>query len=387
MMNTRLRPTAAVAALALAASACGIYSEGAAAMDPATAACSDVAREAISSWNDDDHPFRADILEIRRGSIRRLSRTDTELRCAGIAEQVNCYVRRTEFGLTDRGEGVRIWAEVGEVLSRECAPAATTATTKATTTTTTTTATTTTTMAASQPAAAPARVVSLADFLAGDCPTLADIVPLREEIDAAGQRVKERVGEVLGEPYNYGSFSVYAAFNCVGRPSSPTTQPLAEEEAEGAEERRAVASADGTRAAPWPVGEEVRVGEWTFSVTAGLREAVEEVLAANSFNSPPAEGKEYAIVEVSARLEDGEDDDPQGVNWWTIEVAAVYDNEVREGCSAAIPGQFYNHADVFPGGEAEGVICYILPTGAAASGEVLLMVGDDDDRTFFAAAE
>ena len=56
----------------------------------------------------------------------------------------------------------------------------------------------------------------------------------------------------------------------------------------------------GTRGNPYPIGETIAVGEWDITVTDVAEDATAEVLAENSFNEVPADGRQFFMVGIEA---------------------------------------------------------------------------------------
>jgi hypothetical protein len=57
----------------------------------------------------------------------------------------------------------------------------------------------------------------------------------------------------------------------------------------------------GSRGNPIPVGTAVLVDDWEISVVGSKPDATESVLAHNGFNEPPADDRQFFVVEVAAR--------------------------------------------------------------------------------------
>lgn len=85
--------------------------------DPETASCADVALVARYTWNNDDNPFRPEMLAIAPGWV--VSRTADRLVCRGIAEMGNCHSWEVEYGVTPS----RIFVVPGDTIETECGSA------------------------------------------------------------------------------------------------------------------------------------------------------------------------------------------------------------------------------------------------------------------------
>ena len=56
----------------------------------------------------------------------------------------------------------------------------------------------------------------------------------------------------------------------------------------------------GTRGNPYPLGETITVGEWDVTVTDVAEDATAEVLAENSFNEVPPDGRQFLMIGIEA---------------------------------------------------------------------------------------
>lgn len=79
--------------------------------------------------------------------------------------------------------------------------------------------------------------------------------------------------------------------------TAPPTAGEQTDEATGAETTDG--APDGTRANPYPLGTTVAGDEWQVTVNSYNPDATAEVLAANQFNDPPAEGNVYSLANVT----------------------------------------------------------------------------------------
>lgn len=119
-------------------------------------------------------------------------------------------------------------------------------------------------------------------------------------------------------------------------------------------------AAEGTRANPFAIGEEVGNDEWSVVLSAP-REAGAEVSAENQFNAPPDAGFEFYIVPVSATYTGAE----TGTAWLDLQVAFVGSDGVTysETCGV-LPDSLNDVGELYAGGVAAGNTCVVVPAGA-----------------------
>jgi hypothetical protein len=142
----------------------------------------------------------------------------------------------------------------------------------------------------------------------------------------------------------------------------------------------------GTRDAPVAAGETVRVGDWDVTVLSATRDATEAVLTENEFNDPPAEGRQFFVVEVSTTYEGAESEEVfAGLTMSTVGDSAVAYSSFEDTCGV-VPGELDTFSEVFPGGTQVGNLCWQVLTEDAES---LVLIVDhalsfDQDRAYLA---
>jgi hypothetical protein len=110
--------------------------------------------------------------------------------------------------------------------------------------------------------------------------------------------------------------------------------------------------------APLPAGSEITTGNWTVVVSEVVPDATEQVLAANEFNVPPAEGYQFFMFQVDATYQ-GESSSTA----WTDLLFGVYvDGSVYSEPCGAIPDDLFETPEVFAGVTATGNQCLAVPT-------------------------
>ena len=103
-----------LAVLMMAAGGCSFITEVVTDTNPETASCADIVPVARNAWNDDDNPFRPEMLAIVPGGV--VSRTADRLVCRGVSEMGNCHSWEVEYGITSE----RVFVVPGDTIETEC---------------------------------------------------------------------------------------------------------------------------------------------------------------------------------------------------------------------------------------------------------------------------
>ena len=170
---------------------------------------------------------------------------------------------------------------------------------------------------------------------------------------------------------------------------SPETSPASTTETTSAPDSStssAVEDERGTRDAPISAGETVRVGDWDVTVLSAISDATEAVLADNEFNDPPADDRQFFVVEISATYEGAESEEVfTGLTMSTVGDSAVAYTSFEDTCGV-VPGELDTFSEVFPGGTQVGNLCWQVLTDDADS--LVLIVDNafsfDEDRAYLA---
>jgi hypothetical protein len=138
----------------------------------------------------------------------------------------------------------------------------------------------------------------------------------------------------------------------------------------------------GTRDNPVEFGEEAEVGDWAFVVTDVAPDATELVLAQNQFNDPPADGRQFFMVAISATYNGKESSSLSIVGLRAVgESNVAYD--YRDVCSYDIPDPLPS-TEVFEGGTVSGNYCWSVRTEDVDSLVMYVDVGyTSDNRVYF----
>jgi len=113
----------------------------------------------------------------------------------------------------------------------------------------------------------------------------------------------------------------------------------------------------GTRGNPYPLGETITVGEWDVTVTDVAEDATAEVLAENSFNEVPPDGRQFLMIGIEATYNgDASDFLFASTSFSTVgPLAVAYTGEDTCG---VVPGEIEVFSEVFPGGTVAGNLCW-----------------------------
>lgn len=144
----------------------------------------------------------------------------------------------------------------------------------------------------------------------------------------------------------------------------------------------------GTRQNPVPIGTEVEVGpNWTMAVLEINPDAWDVVKAANMFNEPPAEGRNY----VMARVRVSYVGDESGTPWVDLRFRYLGSNGVTYGegmddFCGVLPEAVNDIGELFPGASAEGNVCWSVPADGIQGGSIIVeeVFSFEDTRVFFA---
>jgi len=118
------------------------------------------------------------------------------------------------------------------------------------------------------------------------------------------------------------------------------------------------AAEQGTRDNPYPAGTAVEIGDYTVTLAETTTDAWEQIEAENQFNEPPAEGRQFVMVPVTATF-DGED-----TGWAAMDLSIAFvgsgGNTFNFGSDdycGVIPSNLSDQGEMYAGGTAEGNVC------------------------------
>jgi len=113
----------------------------------------------------------------------------------------------------------------------------------------------------------------------------------------------------------------------------------------------------GTRGNPYPIGGTITIGEWDIKVTDVAEDATTEVLAENSFNEEPADGRQFFMVGIEATY-NGEASDFLFASTSLSTVGPLAVAYTGEDTCGVVPGEIEVFSEVFPGGTVAGNLCW-----------------------------
>jgi len=113
----------------------------------------------------------------------------------------------------------------------------------------------------------------------------------------------------------------------------------------------------GTRGNPYPIGDTISVGEWDITVTDVAEDATADVLAENSFNEVPADGRQFFMVGIEATY-NGAASDFLFASTSLSTVGPLAVAYTGEDTCGVVPGEIEVFSEVFPGGTVAGKLCW-----------------------------
>lgn len=146
-------------------------------------------------------------------------------------------------------------------------------------------------------------------------------------------------------------------------------------------------AAAGTRQNPLDPGASFTVGDWTVQIGETDPDAGEIVAAENQFNDPPAEGRQFVMVEVDVTYTG----DDSGHPWVDLSFAFygadgnTFGTNSDDYCGV-IPDDLMDIGEMFPGASASGNVCVSVPAEQIDGGAWIVEAAFsfDSDRTFVA---
>lgn len=143
----------------------------------------------------------------------------------------------------------------------------------------------------------------------------------------------------------------------------------------------------GSRGNPVPLGQAIRVGDWTVQVAGVTPDATQLVLQENQFNDPPQPGEQFFLVDLSVRF-DGTGEETGNASWdlifKVVGAKAVAYGGSESGCGV-VPNAMWDQPEVFAGGVVVGQECWSVPADEVGS---LVLTAEplsftDDETVFF----
>ena len=113
----------------------------------------------------------------------------------------------------------------------------------------------------------------------------------------------------------------------------------------------------GTRGNPYPIGDTISVGEWDITVTDVAEDATADILAENSFNEVPADGRQFFMVGIEATY-NGTASDFLFASTSLSTVGSLALAYTGEDTCGVVPREIEVFSEVFPGGTVAGNLCW-----------------------------
>lgn len=143
----------------------------------------------------------------------------------------------------------------------------------------------------------------------------------------------------------------------------------------------------GTRQNPLEPGVAFAVDDWTVELAPTDTDAEDIVLAENQFNDPPADGRQFVMVEVTVTYTG----DDSGNPWLDLKFdfygsgGNTFGTGSDDYCGV-IPDSLNDHGEMFPDATASGNVCISVPADQIDDGAWIVedTFSLDPDRTFVA---
>ncbi|WP_064441985.1 hypothetical protein [Hoyosella altamirensis] len=157
---------------------------------------------------------------------------------------------------------------------------------------------------------------------------------------------------------------------------------------ESAQDEGGNANDVGARGNPIPIGETARVGDWEVAFNNTALDATATVLAENQFNDPPADGRQFAMGDVTVAYIGESTGTPWlGLSFKMLGSAGnTFGDGMQDSCGV-IPNPIDDHGELFPGAMATGNVCTSVPSDQV-EGAVWIVEPSfsRDGRVFFAVS-
>ncbi len=113
----------------------------------------------------------------------------------------------------------------------------------------------------------------------------------------------------------------------------------------------------GSRGNPLPLGETVTVADWNIAVTGVIEDATAVVLGENTFNEPPADGRQFFIVAIEATYDGAASDMLFASTLFNVVGSRAVSYTGADSCGV-VPNELDAFSEVFPGGTVAGNLCW-----------------------------
>ena len=143
----------------------------------------------------------------------------------------------------------------------------------------------------------------------------------------------------------------------------------------------------GTRTDPIPAGTAAPVGDWTITLEPTVTNAADAVAAANQFNKPAPDGKQFVMVKVNATY-NGAGSKLAAADLQISFVGSggnTFGSNPDDYCGV-IPEPLINTGEVFTAATASGNECASVTTDQIPGGSWSVKAGFGSEATSFAQA-
>lgn len=140
----------------------------------------------------------------------------------------------------------------------------------------------------------------------------------------------------------------------------------------------------GTRENPYPIGSTIESDDWRVIVNSVTLAATDDVVAANEFNEPPADGSQYMLIGYSASYI-GDDPEGQLPAFVSIEYVTASGNTVNGlENSVVAPDPIDTMSTLYTDATATGNMAIEVPSDKADQGVLVIRPGMLGDKVFVA---
>jgi hypothetical protein len=159
-----------------------------------------------------------------------------------------------------------------------------------------------------------------------------------------------------------------AATSATAAASTSTTQAATTTEAT----TTTAAKKQGTRDNPYSWHDPLKTEKGMGITITGVNLDADDVVAgANRFNDAPPAGMQYVVVDVHFKNEEEESEQPG----FLFRLKALgSQNVVHDDCTVVLPKDMFDVPELYPGGEADGQACALVPTAEVEDNSLLLIV-------------
>ncbi len=169
-----------------------------------------------------------------------------------------------------------------------------------------------------------------------------------------------------------------------GSGDTKVVEPSENAVADNGEAEEGAADEAGTRANPYAIGSVIESDDWRIVVNSVALAATDQVVSANEFNEPPADGSEYMLVNYSATYL-GDDPAGQIPAFVTVEYVTADGTTVNSFDKAVVPPEAIDTTGtLYTDGTTTGNAVFEVPSATAGQGVLAIRPGMLNDKVFVA---